>query len=114
MMVSEETKLKVKRGAYLLAEAGITLSPETINLDTLDLSDVESCVLGQTYGGFNEGKHQLDLSDNQAVEMGFLADADSYVSVITKKYGPTMGTERYAVRREQYNELNQAWREYLS
>lgn len=114
ILVSEETKLKVKRGAYLLAEHGITDLSHYVNLNILDLGDSESCVLGQTYGGYDEGAYQLNLNDDEAVGMGFLADADSTTSVISKKYGDSVSTERSAARREQYVELTAAWREYLS
>jgi hypothetical protein len=54
---------------------------DSINVDALDLSDGEKCILGQLYDDYGSALDQLGLSTDQARRHGF--ESDHYVSNIS-------------------------------
>jgi len=43
---------------------------QNVNLETLDMADVCKCMLGQSYGHFDDGLYELDLILHDLVRMG--------------------------------------------
>lgn len=44
-----------------------------VNPKALEMEYEQCCVLGQLYGGFERGKYKLNISDEQAYQLGFLS-----------------------------------------
>lgn len=59
-MFKTQLALNVKRGVYALDEQ-FPGWREKVVVDELDLSNGESCILGQLYGGYSVGQRQLGL-----------------------------------------------------
>lgn len=61
----------VELGANLMDEKSDTRWFEGINTETLDMSQAESCILGQHFEGYSAGVFELGLTLNNAWEYGF-------------------------------------------
>jgi hypothetical protein len=61
----------VDKGATLLDERYPDTWYDKIDLDTLDLSTTDLCVLGQLYGSYYVGRRTLGLTRGGAAELGF-------------------------------------------
>lgn len=92
-MSFSEALTRAQRGAVLLDPNWRS----RIDVVRLDLHNAQDCVLGQLYGGFFRGLHALNLTDLDALRMGFESstDPDAFVA------DPTLPT---------YAELRDAWR----
>ena len=53
----------VADGAALLDQKRGSTWRQEIDFDTLDLDDITTCILGQLYGNYFEGKHVLGIID---------------------------------------------------
>lgn len=91
---------QVARGMALLDERGPTNWRKRINLNTLDVSTGEDCILGQVYGWYPDGLDALGIRDwdevpaNLGFRVMFVADAHTMNSA--------------------YAELTQTWRDALT
>lgn len=72
---------------------------QDINLKKLDLADCEVCVLGQLYGSFMEGAHQLFGGQAQRVS----AECGFDINYRTTRSGRS-------VREVTYSKLTEAWK----
>ena len=68
--MSNRIPTNVRRGAAFLDER-LPGWRKRIRLDELDLSSGCNCVLGQTLGGYDEGKELLGLSEREVERYGF-------------------------------------------
>jgi hypothetical protein len=70
--VNDVLRQRIERGIAVL-DANVTDWREKIDLDTLSLDDIESCVLGQVFGSYLTGAFDLgiDGSYDEAVAYGF-------------------------------------------
>ena len=81
-----------------------------INVDTLDINQPQSCMLGQTDTDFFEHQEVLKISDLQCAHYGFLGysalDKRNKISFDSSTF------KRNASVKEHHN-LTQAWKAYL-
>lgn len=66
-----QLKASVLAGLGLLQEKHGASWVEHIDCATLDLTLSESCVLGQVYGDYDEGREKLGLNNRSAATYGF-------------------------------------------
>lgn len=60
----------------------------SINLDDLDITDCEQCVLGQLYGDYEVGRQDLDMDATEAADRGFVGiemDEDEALNVMWRE-----------------------------
>lgn len=95
-MSYSEALIRAQRGAELLDEKKPQWRSH-INVGRLDMFHPGYCVLGQLFGDYLYGLRALELSDLDALRLGFESsnDSDAFVADPTK---PT------------YAELRDAWR----
>jgi len=77
-----------------------------IDHDVLNIGDPSCCMLGQLYASFKKGLKKLDLNNEDAVEMGFLAPAE-----LNYNRGDEVSEMEVRIVNKQYEELTAAWRE---
>src|SRR5688572_15387979 len=70
-------KEQIQNGIKLLNEK-VPNWRNVINLEELDLYSCTNCVLGQVYGGYRSGLHELNLSKKSSEHYGFrVSDVDN-------------------------------------
>lgn len=80
-----------------------------IELADLDLENGNKCVLGQIYGGYDQGLEKLGLTDLQAAHYGF-AVLGANSDVETGEYAKdTQDADNYYRHKQVYRELNELW-----
>lgn len=93
---------RVIKGAAVLDASAPRLWREMIDLNTLDLSDGEDCVLGQVFGTYVDGLTALELPEDEAEEHGF------YLACTRSSDDSECECGR------DYPALTQAWLDYLN
>lgn len=68
---------QVKKGAELLDQENRGWYWD-VNIDALNMSYWNSCILGQLYGSYTGGLSELDMADSEAEEHGLFRDNDDY------------------------------------
>lgn len=98
-MRTREMKSAIKRGIKLLDERVLDWR-DRIDLDELDLSNSQSCILGQSFGAYGKGKYLLGLTAIESAKLGF--------NILDVSWWDENDFET------QYNRLTQLWKEALS
>lgn len=75
----------VQNGIRLLDEQFGTNFHEKIDPDMLDIGSGVSCVCGQLYGSYEQGKNALGLIDEEAKQYGFFGSS-SRMAQLTKAW----------------------------
>lgn len=84
--MDEDIKLSVKRGAALL-DGQYPRWETLICVSILDLSNTDSCILGQCYGSYHSGLSHLGLKETeQARENGFTLPFSSVIQSDRSKW----------------------------
>lgn len=68
--VNEQCRRAVADGATLLDDRKPNWY-QFVNLDTLDQSSVQFCILGQNYGSYSSARRALNLGHAESIERGF-------------------------------------------
>jgi hypothetical protein len=102
MFLIDSTPLYTERRCQKRVERGIRYLDkhkpgwrDEVNVETLDLSHGDRCILGQCYGSYGNGAGQLGIEWEKARQLGFAAGTEE--------------TPHYFVR-DEYDSLTEEWK----
>ena len=84
-----------------------------INLQVLDLRNNEDCILGQLFGGYEEGMHALGLSPAWASLLGFFRHDNRGLGLLFAPMHEARGAENETWM-ERYDLLTATWKQVLA